>query len=1056
MKPSFVTRARLPFSAAFLGAALTPTLFAAIDGNDDGGEGYVSLATQAHAPGFGSTNFLGNISAVQSGNNLNLFMGGLVTDNSIILFIDSKPGGINSISGSTITSGGEEDGINNLNGLTFESGFDADFAVRIYGNGANDGAFHNVFDLSTGVREYAGNPFTDAMPLAPGIQIIAEFGTIWSPIPTPQTDADDGLEFAFDLAALGVPTGLQDVKLLAFITNSGSTFLSDSVLGPLDAAGNLGAPSGVNFETETGTQTLTVSVTAANNDNDGDGLLNTVETNNGPDSYNGPTDTGTDPDDADTDDDLLDDGDEVNVHGTDPTKPDTDDDGANDATELSLMSDPSNGPIPDGGDTAQIGYDFFDYADGGIDGATGFETRVFDHDNDTNTDAFTGHTGAVAPWSTSFGTEIICGKLATSNGGIASRNFNGAATGGTTNGRVENIASSSAKVVYAKATIHRNSGTTYGGLSFLKDGVEVAFAGVRDALNGPDRNFGVEINGEAGADFSGDIPADRTTYCVVAKLDTVNETIEIWVDPTLGGAEPASDAEATFVDGSNAVASGIRLGSGGTGQTLWDDLVVTTSWAALDTVMPTDMEADGLRDSWENLFFPGDLDELESGFSWDGDDLNDDEEQAIGSNPTEEDTDDDGLEDDQETNTGIFVNSDDTGSDPCNADTDGDTLSDGDEVDTHSTNPNLADTDGDLENDGFEVFQGTDPKVGGEASNSTALGLVQVNGTRDSFYGSPIAVQTVQTQFGDNQSELNAGYATVQDGKLYLLLTGNLQDNFNKLEIFIDSKAGGQSTFDSAPNDGSDSMDGMIFDTGFEADYHLIVRRGDGKFDLDFADLGTQTFNFYEDILSFGIDGFGSTGTGVNPNPIRVGYDGSNTAGVGEGTGAADQVAAAAVDTGLEICIDLGDLGSPTDTLRVMAIINNESHGFFSNQSLGGLPAGTENLGVPNPDEEDPIDFTLIAEDQFFTVSLVEPNPDFAITNIQLISGGTELQLTISGLTNGNNYSLRESVDLNGFGAVTTSVAAPGADFTATGTSQVLVVDRPAGPVRFYLAEDAP
>ena len=93
-------------------------------------------------------------------------------------------------------------------------------------------------------------------------------------------------------------------------------------------------------------------------------------------------------------------------------------------------------------------------------------------------------------------------------------------------------------------------------------------------------------------------------------------------------------------------------------------------------------------------------------------------------------------------------------------------------------------------------------------------------------YGSALAVQTVNTQFGDNFSEWNAGYGRIVSGRLYLMLTGNLEANFNKLEIFIDSKAGGQSVFDSSGNDNAQRMDGLVFDPGFTADYHVIVRRG--------------------------------------------------------------------------------------------------------------------------------------------------------------------------------------------------------------------------------------
>src|SRR5688572_6747060 len=143
--------------------------------------------------------------------------------------------------------------------------------------------------------------------------------------------------------------------------------------------------------------------------------------------------------------------------------------------------------------------------------------------------------------------------------------------------------------------------------------------------------------------------------------------------------------------------------------------------------------------------------------------------------------------------------------------------------------------------------------------SSAAFAAINVDGTRDGDYGAALAVQTVETGFGDNFSEWNAAYGRIEGGRLYLMFTGNLEANFNKLEIFIDSKAGGQSVFDSSGNDNAQRMDGLVFDVGFTADYHVIARRGDDggnlKFDLDFADLGGQSASGYLDFLaSSGVD----------------------------------------------------------------------------------------------------------------------------------------------------------------------------------------------------------
>jgi hypothetical protein len=264
---------------------------------------------------------------------------------------------------------------------------------------------------------------------------------------------------------------------------------------------------------------------------------------------------------------------------------------------------------------------------------------------------------------------------------------------------------------------------------------------------------------------------------------------------------------------------------------------------------------------------------------------------------------------------------------------------------------------------------------------SSASAGVVVDGTLDPFYGSALAVQTVETQFGDNNSELNAGYARIAGGMLYIMITGNIQDNFNNIEIFLDSKANGQGVFDSAGNNFTSSMNGLVFDAGFTADYHLHARRGtagDAEFNLDFADLAAQTFSSYIDIMG-GIQGSGMTGTGVNGTPISVGYNDNNLAGVLGGTDPANQAAALAVTTGFEMAISLADIGYAGGPINIMVGVNNGDHNFWSNQFLGGLPTGmmngipmgTGNLGGDGEGGftgEGAIDFNTIAGNQYFTL----------------------------------------------------------------------------------------
>jgi hypothetical protein len=278
-----------------------------------------------------------------------------------------------------------------------------------------------------------------------------------------------------------------------------------------------------------------------------------------------------------------------------------------------------------------------------------------------------------------------------------------------------------------------------------------------------------------------------------------------------------------------------------------------------------------------------------------------------------------------------------------------------------------------------------------------------LDGSRDASYGLPRAVQTVQTQFGDNLSELNAAYAQVDSGVLYLLLTGQVENNFNKLNIFIDSVAGGENVLTADAGNGGNNPEndgwankhaGMTFDAGFAADYMIIARNGFDKFDIDYAVVGGGLGNFESTF-----DIFGGSLTGVNAAAlpgvgIGVGYDNSNVAGVIGGTEAADQAAAAAVTTGLELAIPLAAIGNPSLTdIKVSAMVNNGSHDYLSNQFLGGLTPPQGNLGSDGTGAGlgnlAQIDLNTFAGNQFF-VAIPEPGTLMllALAGLGFLAGG--------------------------------------------------------------------
>ena len=284
-----------------------------------------------------------------------------------------------------------------------------------------------------------------------------------------------------------------------------------------------------------------------------------------------------------------------------------------------------------------------------------------------------------------------------------------------------------------------------------------------------------------------------------------------------------------------------------------------------------------------------------------------------------------------------------------------------------------------------------------------------IDGTLDAAYGAPLAVQTVETQFGDASDpnglggggELDAGYALVSGDRLYVMLTGNIEGNFNKASIFIDSQPGGENTLDGSLAydfaDVSSNFGGLTFDTGFEADYHLFGRWGGGAFELDIVDragstAGAELGNFGAAttgsgtgiqsgaILAGGTATTGADAGGFLTQDVPFGFNNTNTAGVLGGTAAADMTAAAAVTTGLEFSIALADLGNPAvgDVIKIHAAYGNGDNNFHSNQILGGLPAGTGNLGGDGggnfTGNLGGIDFRQFAGDQFFSVTVV-PEP---------------------------------------------------------------------------------
>jgi hypothetical protein len=227
-----------------------------------------------------------------------------------------------------------------------------------------------------------------------------------------------------------------------------------------------------------------------------------------------------------------------------------------------------------------------------------------------------------------------------------------------------------------------------------------------------------------------------------------------------------------------------------------------------------------------------------------------------------------------------------------------------------------------------------------------------------------------------NGSELDAAYAAIDGGVLYLFFAGNLKDticgwqactDLGVLNVFIDSQPGGQNPLTSAaPTSFGYGYPGLSFDAGFTPDYwiqyalfgaldHHFLREawyeaipaGGGGASYD---LGSGT--------NAGVPGTLSGGT--NPWGIQATSDNRNVAGVTTGCGAAS---GAGITTGMELAIPLAAIGNPVDCFRVSAFIVEPQRAQTLNQVLPPVPPGTCGLGVPSG-----VHFESIAGNQFFTI----------------------------------------------------------------------------------------
>lgn len=220
------------------------------------------------------------------------------------------------------------------------------------------------------------------------------------------------------------------------------------------------------------------------------------------------------------------------------------------------------------------------------------------------------------------------------------------------------------------------------------------------------------------------------------------------------------------------------------------------------------------------------------------------------------------------------------------------------------------------------------------------------------FYGSALAVQTINTGFGDatggdstGGSELDAAYGQISGGNLYLFLAGSFQNNGNHLNLFVDGGAAGQSTLALPATGTMKAMNGSVFSPGFQATFALDMNDYSGTLyteEYTYAGPGSISGGYVGALAetSTGIAA-GSDGgvSGLYLNNTHVSTMGAGNAALSGATSGANTM------TGLELKIPLASIGYTGGSIEVLADINGGSDGFISNQLLPGLAVGTANLG---------------------------------------------------------------------------------------------------------------
>ena len=262
---------------------------------------------------------------------------------------------------------------------------------------------------------------------------------------------------------------------------------------------------------------------------------------------------------------------------------------------------------------------------------------------------------------------------------------------------------------------------------------------------------------------------------------------------------------------------------------------------------------------------------------------------------------------------------------------------------------------------------------------------INVDGSLDAGYGGPLALQTVNTGFGDSTvgdgtsaggSELDGAYGKIYNGSLYIFLAGNFENNGNHVNIFVDGGAAGQGTLALPATGTLQTMNGSVFSPGFQATYAYDMNNYAGTMyneEYVYAGAGSLAGGYVGAVGTTGGIGNGVPSGGSFSPFATIGMNDTHISTMGAAGAAADRSQMVSVTTGLELAIPLSQIGYTGGSIEVLADINGGGDTYLANQFLPGLPIGSGNLGTSTfnfgstPGEY----FTVAAVPEPGTISLI-------------------------------------------------------------------------------------